>query len=1288
MSLASSRLRAVAVTSVTAVAASLLLLPTTTSADAAAAPAAPSAAETGPLGVVSKAPVGGLLVENSFVSSVGWVKPGEAYPSRILLTNTGSSPVSGPQVVVTAPTGTKFTAAGSGATVSDNGKEVTWSPSAVAATSTKTLVLESKAATLKAQPTLVWRDLSSKAKVTVGAATKTLTSHGPKVIPPGQIHESARYGDRPFPVVPVQYTDRDYQTTHERDLDTVINDPGFPGSTFNLFQEMSLGQLYPEGTVPSADLETAGFDYEPGFGFTRAERDQTCGGFTYETELTKAQDNPLYTERVTDGVYNLPGDTGYYGSDSNGTALTGAVAGVGALQDIDSGCGPTGKMVYDAAVIADPEIDYSDYDTDKDGVVDFFMAVFAGCGGNGSSQLSVAGCDYPGAAYDNVWPHSSSLEFYYSDPETGLPGYTTDDQLKNLENEELFYTDARRRDMTTSETEWPVFVRVGPYNVNPETAIDKASVISHEYGHSLGLPDFYSTGSRDTYGDWNLMATDKSQNIDAFGRQELGWVVPQVLDGDTRATGITDSKEDTGAITWQTRNGTPYTLEDGADGIVRNSEMYVAKLPGRQLLDPAKFETGDKASASHTWWSASGNDFGCATDGGGHNFDVAVPGLQDLPAGSTVTMELKSMWDIEWDYDYGYVLSSTDGGDTFASNESENGFTTSNTDPTSGNPNQNQCQATYDNGLTGTSGSYDGGSEAVDRKLGDYPESIFLADSYDLSELAGADNPVLRFSYATDPGLARPGWFIDDLKVTATTPSGETVLMDTDFESDGGPGDGRIFNGGCSPDFSTGGCGAGWTYVEAGSEATYDHAYYLEMRDRSGFDLDGNGQIDRADIGFEPGFYLSYTDEAHAYGNAGTDNPPAQSPLDSVPDPGNDNPDLNDAAFKAGADRSTFSDSGAGHTDNYSDPTTDSGNWEFRYNCLAFNVLSMSGDTDGPETADGDLTGAVNFTMGNGCGDYNYGYRTGGGGGNTAPDAKATATPAAARPGQDVQLSANGTTDADSPDDLDYVWDFGNGGDAKDATGKNVTHAYQQEGTYTATVTVTDPQGATDTASVDVVVSDNPVDATDPEAKISLDPARPFTTTRMTLSGARSSDDTSEGDDLTYQWNFKNGGAKVDATGREVTKKFKRAGYRTVALTVTDEAGNSDTATKRFLVRQLTRCRNSAVEKSGGWRVVQDDDANGGSYCDNRGRGTGKDVLTLDFSGPKIVVIHGDAKKGGKAVVFVDGEKQGRLSFRGDSRAIDFGQKLAFSGLGKGDHTIKVVMKRKRGFLEGFVTQG
>ena len=790
-------------------------------------------------------------------------------------------------------------------------------------------MLESRAATTTELATIVWRDLSTTATVTVGGATKALTSHGPKVIPPGSEYDTARYGDRPFPVVPVAYTDRDYGT-HERSLDTVINAPAFEGSTFNLFQEMSIGQLYPDGTVPSAGIATADFAYpgntstggDKAFPFTKLVPGQTCAGVTYGDNPLPT--NPLYTERIKDGVYQLPGTTGYYGSDANGSAVIGSLAGVGALQQIDSGCGPTGKLVVDAAAIADPEIDYSDYDTDKDGVVDFFMAVFAGCGGNGASQLSVAGCDLPNpntgqpdGPYDNVWPHSSSLEFYYSDPVTGLPGFTTDDQLKNLEDEPLWYTDDSYSTMTTTDTgdALKVFVRVGPYNLNPETAIDHASVISHEYGHSLGLPDFYSTGSRETYGDWNLMATDKSHNIDAFGRQELGWVVPEVLDSTRTESGITDSKQDTDAITWQTPAGAAYTLAEGQSGVgrVQNSQMFVAKLPGRVLLDPAKFDSGEKATASHTWWSRSGNDFGCSTDNGGHNFDLAIPEAASLPAGTTLSLDFKSMWDIEWDYDYGYVLTSTNGGKDFASHPSAHDYTTSNTDPLAGNPNQNGCQATYDNGITGTSGSYEAGSEAADRKLGNTPDMVFLADSYDISDLVGSDAPVLRFSYATDPGLARPGWFIDDLTITATLPGGDTrKIYATDFETSGSTDDPRIFNGGCRADGPGGKCGQGWQYVAAGTEGPSDHAYYLEMRDRSGFDLDGNGQIDRDPIAFASGFYTAYTDEAHGYGNAGTDDPPAQSPLDSQPEPGSDTPDLGDAAWTAAAGDSHFSDSGAG----------------------------------------------------------------------------------------------------------------------------------------------------------------------------------------------------------------------------------------------------------------------------------------------------------------------------------------------------------------------------------------
>ncbi|GAW48077.1 MULTISPECIES: PKD domain-containing protein [unclassified Nocardioides] len=1204
----SRRRRTTAVTTalVAGLATATLALPATTASAASTAPTravAPRVATSAP--AVSTVSVGGLQVENSFVSSVGWVKPGDTYPSRIIVSNTTDLPVAGASVVVTAPEGSTITGAGSGATISGGGTTVTWAVPAVGAKQTKTLVLESVADTTAQNPEIVWRDISTSAAITVGSATKTATSHGPKVIPPSDVYDTARYGDRPFPVVPVQYRDRAYQAGHNGDsLESVINDPAKPGSTYNLYQEMSLGQLFPEGTVPSAGIATKDFTYAPGFDFSQIEPGQSCAGLT-ETAGVPAPGTvggPAYTDRITDGVYNLPGNTGYYGSDANGSAIIGSLAGVGALQNIDSGCGPAGKMVYDAAAIADPEIDYSDYDTDKDGVVDFFMAVFAGCGGNGSSQLSVAGCDYTDLPYDNVWPHSSSLEYYYSDPVTGLPGFTTDDQLKDLEGRPLWYTDDSYRDMTTTDKgdALKVFVRVGPYNVNPETAIDKASVISHEYGHSLGLPDFYSTGSRETYGDWNLMATDKSQNMDAFSRQELGWVVPQVLQPGqtTTVSGITDSKQDTGTITWQRPDGTPYTLTNGPDGTVHNSEMFVAKLPGRQLLDPAKFDTGDKASKTHAWWSGSGNDFGCSPNGG-HNLDLSIPQLASLPAGSTVNLSFKSNWDIEWDYDYGYVLTTTDGGKTYTSHASENGYTTSNTDPLAGNPNQNTCQATYDNGLTGTSGSYQAGTEASDRKLGNTPDAVFLEDSYDISDLAGKANGALRFSYATDPGLARPGWFIDDVEVTATTPSGEKVLLQTDFESDGGPDDARIFNGGCREDLTTAQqCTQGWKYLQAGAESEQDHAYYLEMRDRSGFDLDGHGQIDRDPIGWAAGLYLAYTDEAHGYGNAGTDDPPAQSPLDSTPEPGSSTPDLNDAAFTAASGRSSYSDAASNpHVDNYADPSSASGNWEFGYGCLGFNVLSMSGADEGPATSDGDLTGNVKFTMGTGCGQFDYGYTKVTAPQNTAPTAQAKA-PATATTGESVTFSGAGSTDAETPNDLDYSWDFGNGGSTKDAAGPTAHHAFNQPGTYDVTLLVTDPSGATDTDAVQVTVAGKP-------------------------------------------------------TG---------PGHQ--AKTVP--------------------CGASKVKKTGSWRNVKSKQAPRGSYCDNLGKGTGKDTMTFSFRGPRLDVMFGKGAKGGAAALIVDGHKVGMLKFHGKGKrpSITFHRKL--SGLGAGKHTVTVAVTKGRAFLESF----
>lgn len=264
--------------------------------------------------------------------------------------------------------------------------------------------------------------------------------------------------------------------------------------------------------------------------------------------------------------------------------------------------------------------------------------------------------------------------------------------------------------------------------------------------------------------------------------------------------------------------------------------------------------------------------------------------------------------------------------------------------------------------LTGVSGCH-ATPRPRDRLLGNYPDAPFVEDSYKLDDLAGKP-ATLRLSYATDPGLARPGWFVDDIVVKA----GDQVIYSSDAESATDP---AVFNGGCREDLQTAQqCTDGWTWLSASDGSPAEHAYLLEMRDRSGFDAHGMGESDRGDVTFASGVLLAYTDENHGYGNVGTDDPPAQTPLDSQPEPGSDTPNLDDAAFTAGE---RYSDAGAGHTDNYA--AADGSSWTPAFDCLGFDVRRLAGAGIGPEVPGRyDLDGDVAFTMGSGCAPFDYGY--------------------------------------------------------------------------------------------------------------------------------------------------------------------------------------------------------------------------------------------------------------------------------------------------------------------------
>ena len=198
------------------------------------------------------------------------------------------------------------------------------------ARATKSLVVEAQADSLGQDPQIVWKDLSTdrrRSPTPVPARRSRRASHGPKVIPPGGGYETARYGDRPFPVVPVDYFDRAHDAGHSaRERSTARSTtPAIEGSTFNLYQEMSYGQLFPHGTVPSDGVASRRLGLRPGLQLhaERAQPEHLPRDHQREPPGRPLPDALRRADRATAGT-SCPATTDYYGDDSNGSALIGA----------------------------------------------------------------------------------------------------------------------------------------------------------------------------------------------------------------------------------------------------------------------------------------------------------------------------------------------------------------------------------------------------------------------------------------------------------------------------------------------------------------------------------------------------------------------------------------------------------------------------------------------------------------------------------------------------------------------------------------------------------------------------------------------------------------------------------------------------------------------------------------------------------------------------------------------------------------------------------------------------
>ncbi len=145
-----------------------------------------------------------------------------------------------------------------------------------------------------------------------------------------------------------------------------------------------------------------------------------------------------------------------------------------------------------------------------------------------------------------------------------------------------------------------------------------------------------------------------------------------------------------------------------------------------------------------------------------------------------------------------------------------------------------------------------------------------------------------------------------------------------------------------------------------------------------------------------------------------------------------------------------------------------------------------------------------------------------------------------------ILFDGSGSTDPDGTI-IAYKWNFGDGTFTK---GKITNHIYSHIGTYTVTLTVTDNNGASNTATTIAKI------VCDPPIANAGGPYYGYVNHPVFFNGSNSSDN--DGSITNYVWNFGDG---TIGTGQTPLHIYQKNGTYIVTLTVTDADGETDTDT-------------------------------------------------------------------------------------------------------------------------------
>jgi serralysin len=189
---------------------------------------------------------------------------------------------------------------------------------------------------------------------------------------------------------------------------------------------------------------------------------------------------------------------------------------------------------------------------------------------------------------------------------------------------------------------------------------------------------------------------------------------------------------------------------------------------------------------------------------------------------------------------------------------------------------------------------------------------------------------------------------------------------------------------------------------------------------------------------------------------------------------------------------------------------------------------------------------------------------------NVPPVANVSATPTTGTVPLAVQFTGSGSTDSDGTIS-NYAWTFGDGGTGNTA---NPAHTYTTTGTFTATLTVTDNRGGTNSKSVQIVVQPNAnlvvfVSALSMQAVT----VSGGSAARVTVTVRRPDGQAVSGVTVSGRWTDAVKGtatASTDTSGNAVftSKSVRRGGTVTFEATGLSKSGYTYDASKNVVTKQ------------------------------------------------------------------------------------------------------------------------